>query len=170
MKIFNINDKVRCITCLRPDYKEGTIVPMNYQRTPRNPEAFDYRVDWGNGDVCCVFYDEIERVDKMAKLICSDGKEINISAETEKELRKAFEPKKVTYKVGDKFESYWCGKKTGDTFTLTHCSYRPQKAGLINDRDSMLWHYAIEVNDYMRITEDELNKMYSSDYTFKKID
>ena len=38
------------------------------------------------------------RKNNMAKLICSDGKEINISAETEQELRAAFGKEKKYYK------------------------------------------------------------------------
>ena len=40
----------------------------------------------------------------MAKLICEDGTEVQISTETEAELRAAFGPKpEPTYKVGDVF-------------------------------------------------------------------
>jgi hypothetical protein len=40
----------------------------------------------------------------MAELKCSDGTVVQISTETEKELRKTFGPKpEVTYKIGDIF-------------------------------------------------------------------
>lgn len=39
----------------------------------------------------------------MTELRCDDGTVVPISAETEKELRKAFEKSKVTYQIGDIF-------------------------------------------------------------------
>ena len=62
-----------------------------------------------SGD-CCEGSEEFQYVSnveeiKMAKLHCSDGRVINISKETEVELRKAFEPK---VKHGDILEDDYC--------------------------------------------------------------
>ena len=94
----------------------------------------------------------------MAKLICKNGDVVNISAETEAELRAAFGKKEVFYKVGDRFVG------EGGEWMLVHVDIEQGtcKVSLVcvaGESLGGLWNYAKAVTNIRKITVDEFKEI-----------
>ena len=90
----------------------------------------------------------------MAELKCNDGTVVHISAETEAELRKAFESKS-TYKVGDIFHRNVDGK----SMFLQLKADNEGRVALHYTRSSNKVHRGVLVRDINAITYSEVCAM-----------
>ena len=96
----------------------------------------------------------------MAKLICKDGTEVNISAETEAELRKAFGKEDRHMRTGDYFKS------EGDLYILHGYSHEVRG---VNLRTGTFCYSVVKVGCCSKITEDEMRKIVGSN-NWEKVD
>lgn len=102
----------------------------------------------------------------MAELRCSDGTVVQISAETEAELRKAFGPE-ITYRIGDIF---WRSHNDGQYLQLS-----VSDKGRVGLRRTTKIKCAVNgfkpVKDINAITMDEVRRMtiYSSGLRFVEV-
>ena len=103
----------------------------------------------GEQRMCTKHFAHLERIN-MAKLICSDGKEINISAETEQELRAAFGKKEIFYKKGQRFV------RNGIEYILAFAGYGMVLIGL---HDGHYWASPQPVKNHFKITEVEFDRI-----------
>ena len=158
---FKVGDKVKVITDIGGYLgATGVIRVCNLNNFYPIHVVFDDKALPTDGSHGCLFSpDELERIN-MAKLICKDGTEVNISAETEAELRVAFGKKDRYMRIGDYFKSW------GDLYILHEYSNGVRG---VNLRTGTFCYSVVKVGCCSKITEDEMRKIVGSN-NWEKVD